>query len=284
LTCKDCHTASGGRIDFVSLGYSKEDTNRLTQFPPYGLKMASLESNAPACISCHKDITEAWQQSKHSQKSVGCAACHTIESGKQHPASPMSVDRSENVCGVCHLDHLNDWKASKHAEAGITCIACHEAHTQSQKLVGGNKATCESCHHKAAADVPHSTHFNAGLKCTDCHDYTNLSTGHNFAIGADTCLRCHGENLHASNLLASFATPTSSGATGAEAGKTDVNVTSIAPGSPASSDKPVAKEGAVIGFPIWLGIILGVLVGGAAVWLLIGKDPGKSSDDEEGNE
>ncbi len=283
LTCKDCHTATGGRLDFVSLGYSTEDAKRLTQFPPYGLKMASLESNAPACISCHKDITEAWQQSKHSGKSVGCAACHTLESGKQHPGSPMAVDRSENVCGVCHLDHLNDWKASKHAEAGITCIACHEAHTQSQKLVGGNKATCESCHHKAAADVPHSTHFKAGLKCTDCHDYTNLSTGHNFAIGADTCLRCHGENLHASNLIASFSSPTPSGSTTAVAGA-DKGVTPTPAVALSTVEQPVAKEGGVLGFPIWLGVLLGILIGGAVVWLLIGIDPGKESDDKESNE
>ena len=34
LKCQDCHTQESGRIDFVALGYSVDEAERLTNFPP----------------------------------------------------------------------------------------------------------------------------------------------------------------------------------------------------------------------------------------------------------
>jgi len=289
LVCIDCHTKEGGSLDFTALGFSAEEVQRLTNFPP-GLGGGSISNTPESCATCHELATENWQASGHSQKDVGCVACHQPNSAAgTHPSVPMRVDRSEYVCGICHLDHMDDWKYSKHAEVPVSCIACHEPHTQQQRLVEGKPTVCENCHHKEAADAPHSSHTGAGLKCTDCHKYTKLSTGHNFEIGPDTCLHCHGTDLHASNLLAEF-----------KRNEPAVKQTEIASGTPLAvlenpsaaeevgSQSPVAESasetvateavsggGAVIGFPAWVGILLGILIGAGLYWLIAGKDPGE---------
>ena len=288
LVCTDCHTKQDGLLDFAALGFSPEEVKRLTNFPP-NLEGGSVKNTPEYCAPCHEVAAKNWQASGHSKKDVGCVACHqpTSMTG-DHPSVPMSIDRSEYVCGICHLEHMDDWKYSKHAEVPVSCIACHEPHTQSQRLVADKPTVCDNCHHKEAADAPHSSHTSAGLICIDCHKYTKLSTGHNFEIGPDTCLHCHGADLHAANLLAEFKQKEPS-----------VKQTEIAAGTPVAVVNPSTTEmvgpqsaaiegasetvgtdatiggGAVIGFPVWVGILLGILIGVGIYWLIAGKDPGE---------
>lgn len=264
LVCQDCHTAEGGRLDFAALGYNETEVTRLTNFPPSLESIGGVPAQTPeSCSACHPAAYDNWLASNHGEKFVGCVACHEpVVEGGVHPAVSMGVDRSEFTCGVCHLDHLDDWRYSKHAEIGMACAACHEPHTQAQRLAGDNSTSCENCHHKESGDVPHSTHTAAGLVCTDCHKYTNLSTGHNFQIGPDTCLHCHGEDIHTAASLV-----TNGGITN---GVPYPNIEE----PPSTEETSTLEESGVIGFPSWLGILLGVLVGVGGYWVVAGRNPG----------
>ncbi len=144
---------------------------------------------------------DIWAQSVHSTNSVGCVSCHKLEGDQPHPLSPYTSSRSADVCGACHLNELRDWQNSVHGEQGLTCATCHEPHAQYQRVVGDNKTACESCHREEVAQSQNGTHHVAGFDCLVCHKNTDLDTGHTFEIGLDTCLKCHGKNVHADNAL-----------------------------------------------------------------------------------
>lgn len=261
LICLDCHTTEDSLLDFAALGYSPVEVNRLTLFPPDLSIMSGVADLSPEyCLSCHVPEHEQWLVSNHGAKNVGCVACHLpADSTSDHPTVPMSVDRSEFTCGTCHLGHLDDWRESRHAELGITCINCHEPHNQNQRIVGDFQTSCESCHHKEAVDVPHSTHTAAGLICTDCHKHTQLSTGHNFEIGPDTCLRCHSSEIHRSSAIID----SNSGLT----------VTPVSPPETVPIQEPETPAGVIEPPPLFY-LIVGGVAGFGLFWVFRGRDPG----------
>ena len=55
LGCYQCHTAEGGRLDFAALGYSEEDIEQLTQFPPgtnFYDDAPSSPTDPQTCLEC----------------------------------------------------------------------------------------------------------------------------------------------------------------------------------------------------------------------------------------
>jgi octaheme c-type cytochrome (tetrathionate reductase family) len=258
LQCRDCHTTSDGRLDFAALGYSAADVTRLTNFPPVlAIESQGSPQNSPeSCKECHAKQHEVWAVSKHSTKSVGCVSCHTLEGDQEHPLSPYTSSRSADVCGACHLNELRDWQNSTHGETGLTCATCHEPHAQIQRVTGDNKTACESCHRDQVTAMQHSTHLAAGLDCLSCHKNTDLNTGHTFVIALDTCMKCHGEDIHEANLLASAGVPLG-GETAVETEATPM------PEAEAGRESPTG-----VGLPAWLLVLLGIVIGGGVYWLL----------------
>jgi len=258
LQCRDCHTAEGGRLDFATLGYSATNVSRLTNFPPVlTIEIEAAPQNSPdTCKECHGKQYEIWAESVHSSQSVGCVSCHHLEGNLEHPLSPYTSSRSADVCGACHLNELRDWQNSVHGEMGLTCATCHEPHAQYQRVVGDNKTACESCHHDEVTASQHGTHHVAGFDCLSCHKNTDLDTGHTFEIALDTCLKCHGENVHAADALvrAGLAVSLEEGAKTGEYPEPVVEV--------------VEETGTGIGLPNWFMILLGILLGGGSYWLL----------------
>jgi hypothetical protein len=163
------------------------------------------------------------------------------------------------VCGACHLNELYDWQASVHGEIGLTCATCHEPHAQYQRVVGENKTSCESCHLDEVAASQHGTHHVAGFDCLVCHKNTDLGTGHTFEIALDTCLKCHGVNVHAADALVR-AGLTVSLEEGAKTGEYPEPVAEV-----------VEETGTGIGLPSWLLVLLGVILGVVIYWLLAGR-------------
>jgi len=261
LQCRDCHVAEGGRLDFAALGYSESDVNRLTNFPPVlTIEIEGAPQSSPqTCQECHQQQYDIWTESIHSSRNVGCISCHTLLGELEHPLSPYSSSRSANVCGACHLNELSDWQASVHGEIGLTCATCHEPHAQYQRVVGENKTACESCHLDEVAASQHGTHHIAGFDCLTCHKNTDLGTGHTFEIALDTCLKCHGENVHAADALVR-AGLTVSLEEGAKTGE-----------YPEAIEEVVEETGTGIGLPSWLLVLLGVVLGAVIYWLLAGR-------------
>jgi len=276
LQCQDCHTGENGRLDFAALGYGAEDVSRLTNFPPVlTIELEGSPQNSPdSCKECHSNQYDVWSESVHSTNSVGCVSCHTLEGDLEHPLSPYTSSRSADVCGACHLNELRDWQNSVHGETGLTCATCHEPHAQVQRVTGDNKTACESCHRDQVTAMQHSTHLKAGLDCLSCHKNTDLNTGHTFEIALDTCMKCHGEDIHEASLLASAGVPLGGEEVVAE------SETTPAPMEEAAEEEPLTG----VGIPAWLLILLGIVIGGGVYWLLSTRrltDDNEQSESEE---
>lgn len=259
LDCKDCHTESGGRLDFVALGYDADDVTRLTKFPPT-LSIESLgtsQMSPESCRECHSSEYELWALSSHGNKGVGCVSCHKLESEGEHPAVSFTMDKSAETCGACHLNEYEDWKISAHGSVNVTCVSCHNSHSQQIITVGENKTACETCHTSEKNDFQHSTHAAAGLSCNDCHKNTDLNTGHTFVVGSDTCLKCHADKIHNSNLMVNAGVKV--GAAVADETTLDEEVV------PPTSE---AQGGIKIALPAWILVLGGILIGGGVHWLL----------------
>jgi octaheme c-type cytochrome (tetrathionate reductase family) len=257
LTCKECHTTEDGRLDFAGLGYNEADVSRLTVFPPtLTIENLAAPQYAPeTCADCHSEEYALWKDNTHGSKGVGCISCHKLESEGEHPVVPFTMEKGAETCGSCHLKEYDEWKASAHGQVNVDCSSCHNPHSQQQMVVDENMTTCETCHRDLADDVQHSTHQAAGLICTDCHKNTDQDTGHTFTVGSDTCLKCHAETIHSSNLMT---------VAGANLGSREVeSITEVIEQEP-----PAKSAGAGIVLPAWLLLVGGVVLGGGVHWLL----------------
>lgn len=214
---------------------------------------AQQGSPADVCVNCHADLYTRWSQSKHGAEATNCFACHKLDQGQgAHPqVNYLNLSEAE-TCDVCHVDIKSEWMTSKHGERGMGCITCHEPHSQQQKLVGENKSTCENCHRTQLEATHGSTHGAAGLTCADCHLGPNV--GHTFISEISTCQSCHSD-IHEANSLVR-----------------GVSITPVAPDIKPRVMEPAQPERGGINLPTWVFFILGIGMGGGAVWVLIERE------------
>ncbi len=223
-----------------------------------------------ACKGCHADVHTRWSESKHGAEETNCFACHKLGAGEgAHPkVNYVNLPESE-TCDVCHANIKDQWMTSKHGERGMGCITCHEPHSQQQKLIGDNTSTCENCHRAQVEAAHDSTHGAAGLTCASCHLGPNV--GHTFISEISTCQSCH-SNIHEANSL--------------------IRGTSITPVAPevkprvVEPEQPAGRGG--ITLPTWLFFLVGIGIGGGAVWVLIEREldvtNGNGSNGKNGDE
>lgn len=267
LTCLDCHTAEGGRLDFAALGYSPEDVERLTHFPP---TMTSETTNThndtspETCKDCHEDEYNQWADSRHGEVGTGCVACHKLEGEGEHPVVAYSIDKGTETCAACHLGEYNDWQHSKHGEKNISCVACHNPHNQQQRLVDDKQTTCENCHREQAAESMHSTHTAAGLTCLDCHKNTEENTGHTFTVQADTCTSCHGETIHSADAILT-GQPLNTEVQAAQAANPDKTTEELAA-------EQAAEAGIHATPPVGLQVVFGIIILIGLYWVFLTKE------------
>lgn len=282
LTCNDCHTTKDGRLDFAALGYSEDDVHRLTNFPPtLQIELLDAPHNSPEyCSSCHEEQFNLWKDSHHGEKGVGCVSCHQPEGEGEHPAIALTMDKSAEVCGACHLDEYNDWQNSEHAKVTghdqITCVDCHEVHAQTMRLTDNYQTPCENCHKDQANDFMHSTHNAENLNCIDCHKNTDNNTGHEFVVASDTCIKCHGDDIHKEDAIVKLQ----SGA-GAETSESTPGEDVIATEQPGEKEQ---GKGIVVNIPGWGYILIGGAAGGGLYWVFAGSEPGERHDEEANEE
>ncbi|MCS6993617.1 MAG: hypothetical protein N2117_13045 [Anaerolineales bacterium] len=228
-------------------------------------------SPADACKNCHTEVYDRWSQSKHGAAATNCFACHQLEQGEgAHPQlNYLNLPEAE-TCDVCHANIKADWTASKHGERGMGCITCHEPHSQKQKLIGENKTTCENCHRTQLEATHTSTHGAAGVTCFDCH--MGPQVGHTFISQISTCQTCHSD-IHQANSLVrgAFITP-------------------VAPDVKPRVVEPSQPQRGGVNLPTWLFFLVGIGVGGGAVWVLIEREldvnngNGKTAPKQESSE
>ncbi len=215
---------------------------------------AQQGSPADACVNCHADVYTRWSQSKHGAEATNCFACHKLGEGQgAHPqVNYLNLPEAE-TCDTCHANIKDEWMSSEHGQRGMGCITCHEPHSQMQKLVGENKSTCESCHRSHVESTQGSTHGAAGLTCDSCHLGPNV--GHSFISEISTCQSCHSD-IHEANSLVR-----------------GVSITPVSPDvKPRIVEPAAAPARGGINLPTWLFFIVGIGMGGGAVWVLIERE------------
>ena len=229
------------------------------------------------CLACHTQAADLWKGSHHSTGDVSCLVCHKqADSGKSHPAeTKYTVESEETTCLVCHKDVTGSDVAgqealSKHGRVGLTCISCHEQHSQGLKLSVGSRIVCENCHKKEMKVMLESTHHKVGLSCVNCH--MGKEQSHTMAVSLDTCGECHA-NPHEANVMLAAGIEVNAMATPAA-------MVEVAP-VPAQEEVVTAPGSGGIDMPSWTLVFAGILIGGVLAWALVGKDPGKPSDDNE---
>jgi hypothetical protein len=187
------------------------------------------------------------------------------------------MDKSAETCGACHLNEFNDWKTSAHGQINVDCASCHNPHSQQIMTIGDNKTACETCHTSTKEGTQHSTHWEAGLTCVDCHKNTTVNTGHSFMIGSDTCLKCHAEAIHTSDLMVKA---------GVDVGQEPAAETT--PAEEIEPDEEEARGGAGIALPTWSLLLAGLALGGGVHWLLstrrLSTPPAERPESEEDEE
>ncbi len=236
----------------------------------------AFQDDSGKCIECHKQSGDLWMGSKHQTGSVNCVVCHQLVGEGEHPAeAKYGVESEEATCLACHanvagMDIAGQVQASPHGQIGLTCLTCHEPHAQTLKLTEGSRIVCENCHKKEMRNMVESTHFAAGLSCLECH--MGAEKNHTMQVSAKTCSGCHQDLHEAKNML--------------EAGLeiTQISEPAVLAEVPQPTPEAPAAEAPVSGgvtLPSWVIALAGALVGGIISWALVGKDPGKPSDEQD---
>ncbi|HSF81752.1 MAG TPA: cytochrome c3 family protein [Anaerolineales bacterium] len=157
VSCLECHTTGYDRItgQYAEEGVTCEACHGPFQ-TGHPMTQMPITPNAELCSRCHKQTTDEWRASVHSENSVQCEACHN-----PHTQTPMAASITE-LCVNCHKDRGDSFTHGTHANAGLECSNCH------------------------MYSSPRSTSPIEGL----------VPTGHTFSVGSEACIGCHQDTVH----------------------------------------------------------------------------------------
>lgn len=156
-----------------------------------------VPASADQCVDCHTKITPKivsdWKLSKHSQKEVGCAACHGDEHKLATDFAKAKIP-TPGTCALCHEKQMDQFKSGKHAVAWAAMDAMPTIHWQPMAMTEGMKG-CGGCHKiglKTDEEIKKLKESGVGFgvaSCDSCH------TRHTFSVQEakqpQACQTCH---------------------------------------------------------------------------------------------
>jgi hydroxylamine dehydrogenase len=150
-----------------------------------------------ACVDCHSKVTPKivsdWKESKHSEMSVSCDACHGSDHTTATDAAKAKIP-TPDTCAQCHETQVAQFKKGKHSMAWAAMEAMPTIHWQPMAMTEGMKG-CGACHKigikspdQIAAMEKEGSHFGIA-SCDACH------TRHTFSLAEarspQACETCH---------------------------------------------------------------------------------------------
>jgi DmsE family decaheme c-type cytochrome len=176
---------------------------------------------ADACKSCHEDIYQGLQKTRHwnsilktkaGVEAHSCETCHGPAGGHMEDADPKKIFSFKTAtakeinqrCLECHSsgkDHMN-FSRSAHSQNNLSCLSCHSAHQAINKqflLIKAQPSLCYSCHQtiKPQFNMPFHHRVEEGLiQCSDCHNPHGGFVGKQLRSAAardSVCYTCHAD-------------------------------------------------------------------------------------------
>lgn len=156
-SCLECHTTGFDpqTTTYAEEGVACEACHGAFQ-PNHPAENMSVTPNADLCARCHKNTTDEWRASPHSQAGIQCESCHN-----PHSQTPMA-DSVTALCSNCHKEKGSAFTHGTHANANLECSNCH------------------------MYTAPRTSSPIGGL----------VSTGHTFMVGSEACIGCHQDTVH----------------------------------------------------------------------------------------
>lgn len=180
-SCWDCHTD----IDRPALESSVHRDLSCTichsdvETIPHEQPPAQL--TAQACVGCHPDQTQQYQQSVHGQacaqgisESACCADCHSAHAifSKADPRSSVFVRNLPQTCGRCHENSEISERFGIAPRRYSTYLGSyHGISVKYGDLIAANCSSCHGSHLILAASDPNSSVHPQNLlrTCGQCH-------------------------------------------------------------------------------------------------------------------
>jgi len=313
LTCDQCHVDEGGRLDFIALGYTEEETYRLTHFPP-AVSLENMENvpiTSPSyCAQCHSTDLSDYQIEEMLIELTAQLTHQQAE--REQPLSDAEILHQTEAMAALLIERGGQyelWKNSHHGEAGVGCVSCHtldEAgdHPLEPYSVEKGAEVCGACHLNEYHDWEQSAHANPGggkdqIACVDCHQPHDqgLRTAESNAVVCQnchhdesmdmahsthginehmSCVDCHKNTEHNTGHVFNVESDTCTLCHG-ETIHAD-NQIAMAVNDDVVEPQPAAEDegpsGAVLGTPSWAMALIGVVLGAALSWVVFGKEPG----------
>ncbi|MBI5814074.1 MAG: cytochrome c3 family protein [Nitrospinae bacterium] len=193
--CSKCHSDA----KMMRTHNLRADQFALYSDSVHGRKLASGDTEAPTCISCH---------GKHKILKV------------KDPNATVARKNVPETCGVCHskkeifekrgkkADQLELYKKSRHYELFAkgdlmvpTCFDCHGNHDVQAAKTERTRTVCFNCHAQQAEYYKSSKHYTAFKQggepvCLHCHNWHDIErpAPEKFTGDKDNdCVGCHDE-------------------------------------------------------------------------------------------
>lgn len=157
--CLICHTTSidtkAGEVSMEGVTCQACHTTEGDNHPP---ALMSVSVSSDSCGECHENTYKEWQISRHGERSIECAACHTSHS------QTLRKLPADELCRQCHGKRLEDAAHTSHAQEDLSCTSCHMPANPAAEVTQGIGAV--------------------------------NPVGHTFNVGAQTCAECHEDQIH----------------------------------------------------------------------------------------
>lgn len=184
------------------------------------------EYDGAACVECHRETVEFYDQTAHKEADIGCDSCHGpakahLAQSKENKAGKkraIAVNLDAGLCGQCHSQY-GEWEKSNHADGMpygyleiakpllTECTRCHNAKhfISTMKMSEAMRVEFHEVHRMrkraSGGRMPDFAFLprkdEAGVTCVACHDIHGAAStrelGSRSGDSAAICQTCHRE-------------------------------------------------------------------------------------------